>query len=409
MRLLFLCALLTPGALYANAEWDLKTVENFAVDANYGIKADKAGIRAAHEGVVQKYSEILPTIDLDVGMQRYTLPDSAIVVKQNFVYPTQWYKERKVLKLTEQIASKTLNLDRQTLLNSIRKQYYRVQFLEKKKDLTLKSFIYVEQFKRESDKRFSQGFISEPESKRAALQLLEFERSLQEVTNELDSARKQLLSSLNQKESLFTLKSDLSIGDSFLKKSEGDFRKYIAENSSESLAIAKLQSDTARLKSDSYFYKYLPAFSAEARFPMNKEENEPVYKATLTWNIFTGGSDRAEHRRIIALKEQAEYTRRDTLTTFSTDSEKSLETLLDGKVSYVKQKEGLGMWERIVASSQLRFQRGNISSKDLSDDISSYLKFSTDYYQSTYDLISNISDFCLFVGKDELFYELMAL
>jgi multidrug efflux pump subunit AcrB/outer membrane protein TolC len=409
--LLILAFTQAPQAFSADEGIDLKTAERLTIDYNYGQKANHANVRATRETVKQKYADLLPTVDVKWGYTYESIPQASLFVKQSIPYTPQWSQEKQVLELNERIASKTLSLDQKTLLNTLHKLYFRIQFLEKKKALTVESFAIVDRFKKESDQRYTRGFISKSDNTRSALQLLRLEETLQQVNTELESAKKQLLISIGLSGSV-TLKTQLAVGDSFLKLPETDLRKYVAQQSSESIAITQLKSDSARLQTESFRYKYLPVLSAEAQFPFNEYSgsegsSRPVYSVGVAWNLFNGGADRAEQRKLFALREQADYTLQDTLVGFASDSEEVLANILMGRNSYLKQKQGLTMWEEIVAANQKRFERGNISSKDLSDDISNYLEHATTYYKTTLDLLSNISQFCFLLGKEDLFYELL--
>ncbi len=66
------------------------------------------------------------------------------------------------------------------------------------------------------------------------------------------------------------------------------------------------------------------------------------------------------------------------------------------------------MWEEIVASNTKRFELGAISSKEMSDDISTYLNHAERFYTTIRDALVGLSEFCLLVGKDELFHQSLA-
>lgn len=405
MKHIFLAYLFLTSTALADS-LDLKTAEQVLLNYSYSQKAEIAGVQAAHEGVVRKYGDILPTVELKSILQRHEDPRHSIIVTQPIPYPPQWFKEKEVLEITETVASKNQKLDRQSLVNTLRKLYFQIQFLDKKKTLALESFNLIERFHKESEQRFAKGFIPSSELKRSSLQMLELEKTLREINVQLDSSKKQLQLSLGRSDNNFDLKTDLEIGKSFLKSSETDLRAHIKQNSSETLAISKLQSESARLQTESFRYHYLPTFSLEAEVPFD-QESRTTYQAKVTWNIFSGGTDRSDQRKLLRLKEQAEYSLQDTFVQFASNAEKALALLVEGRATYLQIKEGLKMWEEITASNQSRFQKGLISSKDLSDDITSYLTYATSYYQQTFDLLSNISDFCLLIGKEELFHTML--
>lgn len=409
MRTLLFLSLVLSASLHAEETLDLKSAEKLMLDYNFAQKANKASVRAAHEVVIQKYSDILPNLNFATEWPKDSNPQHALVLKQNIPYTPQWFQEKKVLELSEAVASQTVILGRQTLLNSLQKLYFKIQFLEEKKKLTLQSFTLVDQFKKESNQRYSKGFIGNSELKRSFLQALDLERVLLEVNAELESSKQQFLVSLGQIGKKVSLTTQLGIGSSFLKLTEKELRKYFHEHTNQTLAISQLESDSARIQSEASVYRYFPTVNLKAEMPVGSKENStPTYSANLTWNIFAGGSDRAEQRRLFALKEQAEYTRRDSFVQFASDAEKMLGDLVQSKNSYIKLKEGLKIWEEIVAANQDRFQKGLISSKDLSDDINNYINYATSYYQETFDLIVKISDFCLLLGKEDLFHTFMS-
>ncbi len=389
-------------------DMDLKTVEQLYLNYNFGQKADAAGVRAAHEDLIRKYSEILPKADATAMTGSDNTASNFLTITQPIPFPTQWSKEKQVLELSERIADRTQVLDRQELLNVLRKAYFNVQLLEKKKVLYVESFAMVERFKRESEQRFAKGFIPRAELYRSNVQYLDLERALLDLDSDLESSRRQLFVSLGQNATRTNLGTDLKIGDAFLKMQEKDLREQLAQHSNETLAISQFKSDSARLQVEAFPYHYLPTVSFKALIPFAQEDTQTTsYTATFSWNIFNGGADRSDQRKTFALREQADYTLRDQVTQFAVRSEKTLNALLAGRASYFKLKEGLTMWEAIVASDHQRFQKGIISSKDLSDDITSYLNYASGVYQQTFELISSLADFSLLVGKEDLFHQLL--
>lgn len=389
---------------------DLKTAESLLLQFNYGQKAGKAAVEVSHQLRVQKYADLFPSVDAIVNVQYKALPQSYLLVKQTLPLLPQWFKDKKVLEVSEDIATRNVTLDAQNLLNNLRKLYFKIQNLEKQKTLALESYALVDRFKKDSEQRYQNGFIPKTDRDRAVLQKLKLDQTLFEVNFQLESAYKQLLISVGGPERPLILKTDLLVGTRFLKTSEKELRSYMNDHLNENVAIAKLKSESASLQVDSHRYKFFPTVSAQAQFPFNThsgDEGDPVYTASLTWNLFSGGMDVSEHRRLWAQKEQAQYSAQDTMLNFSTEIEDLLANLLSGRSDFVRQDEGLKMWGDIVASSQRRFERGNISSKDLSDDINSYLEFATTYYNTIYTLLSNISQFCFVLGRNDLFHELL--
>lgn len=388
---------------------DLKSIESNILNYSYKLKSRKSSAQVSHEDALKKYADILPSVDIKSTFKSENKPSHSIEIKQKVPYPQQWYKEKEALNQQEEIAKKTLELDRQKLLNEVRKLYFQIQFLEKKKELNERSFKLVEQFKKDSELRYNKGFINASELSRAKLPLLDLERTLLTVNNDLRVAKEQLLLLMGKKEELTPLKTELEVSESFFKVQEKDFRKHLERHRNQDLAIKHLQKERARLSSDAYAYKYLPQFDISASYPLEKggkdNTTSPFYTANLNWNLFAGGSERAEQRRLFALKAEAEWNLKDTELNFSKDIEKSIGSLLEGRKAYLKQKEGLDIWENITLSNQKRFKRGLISSKDLSDDINNYLNYSSTYYELTYNLISRIADFCLLAGKEDLFHE----
>lgn len=417
MRKIFLLSLLSFSLpLQADMKLNLRDVERLVLDYNFGQKAAGAGVKAAHEKVIQKYGDILPTIDFSSELIKDTYPQSFLVIRQPIPWVPQWSKEREVLKIAEDIAARNKTLDRQTLLNKVQKQYFRIQFLEQQKLSTLQNFKLVEQFKKGSEQRFQKGFIPKAELSRSALAYLDLEKTLQEVNTELESSKQQLFMNFGDTGKSKTLKTELKVGESFLKLTEKELRDFLTQNSSETIAISRLQSDSAKLEVDAYPYKYAPVMNFEARIPFNEDTGvpikktvggRPVYTVNLTWNIFNGGADRAEQRRLYAIREQTDLTYHDTLVQYATDAEKQVALVVQARNAYLKVKEGLTLWKDIITGSQQRFEKGLVSSKDLNDDISSYLAYTTSYHQQTLDLILTISDYCMLVGKEELFHKLM--
>ncbi len=385
---------------------DLKTTERLFLDYNFAQKADGAEIRAAHEDVTKKYAEVLPKLDFKSSYIFDGRREMSLHVEQPVPFPMRWSKEREVLDLGEDIARKTQSANRQDLINTLRKAYFGVQLLEKKKELYQQSFAIVERFQKQSEHRFGRGYIAQADLKRAKLQYLDLSREVLELNADLESSKRQLFFSLGNKVKMQTLATELKVGDAFLNVNEKELREELSHHSNENLAIAQLKSESTRLRAENSAYAYLPELSFQARIPVEKQNDRSErYSATLSWNLFAGGSDRAEQRKAYALREQADYALREQLTQHASNSDKTVNSLLAGRASYIKLKEGLKMWEEILASDHQRFQQGLISNKDLSDDITAYLKYANDVHQQTFELVSALSDFCVLAGKEELFHK----
>ena len=415
---LLACACVLSVTAYADQEYrlDLKMLESQVLSYSNGQKAIEMERQAKGEQVSSKYSELLPRIDFSTELIKEYYPQSSLKIQEDIPYPPKWVYERKALKAEESILKSKKEVDRQTLLNTIRKLYYQIIFLEKKKSLLEKSLAIVQKFKSDSEKRYNKAYAPKADLNRAILSLLSIEKNLQDADAELESSKKQLLIKFGKDRGTLSLSSELVLNDKFLNIQESELRKNLQSQSSPSLRIDQLKADASRYQTEAFPYKYLPSFSLSALLPLNKETGAPLtdslygrptYSVNINWNIFSGGADRFEQRRLLALKAAAEFERQDGLVNYASDSEKTLSTLLEGRNSYLKSREGLPLWDELVETSQRRFREGHISSKDMDDDIHRSLRYSTEFYEQTFEVIKNIADYCTLVGDETLFYDLM--
>lgn len=386
---------------------DLKTTEAIYLERNFAQKASAAFIRASHEDVTMNYSKFLPKVDLKERLSIDREARMSLAIEQPLPYPPQWIKSQDILENVEKTAVRTRSLERQDLLNKLHVLYFNIQLLEKKKALALQNFGLIEQIKKENEQRFAEGYIAQGDLRRATLDFLDLQRTLQVAQSGLESAKRQMMLFLERKDSSFVLATELNLGKRLLTMTADDFRAHLQSHNNENIAIKKLANDSAQLAVDAFPYRYLPTLSLGAEFYLREHDRDSFFTANLSWNLFNGLSDRAEERKAYAMLENADYLYKDQIVQVNTSGEKLLNEILDGRTTYLQQEEALKMWVDIMAASHQRFQKGLSSTKDLSDDIRRYLEYANNFYEGTFETLSKVSEFCFLVGKEDLFHELM--
>lgn len=336
---------------------------------------------------------------------------SAFIAREDIPNPYRLSPSLNIIDLQRRAGVLSKKIESALVLKEIRTCYLKILLLQHRFKNALKNEELLLKVKEQNQVRYKGGFIHKIDVLKSNMQYDDIKIHRQNTFLELSAEYKRLFLSLGIKvpQERVEVSGSLVFGDqqrlvSLDTKTLSKLSQQ-AENLrmvEKSLEIEKAGYEAAKINS-----QYLPSFSLSASFPIGEEQNDyqASIQAGVSWQIFSGGSTYYEYRRKIEEQEkaklEAEKVRRQEEQVFANHIAKM--QIFQKKI--VSQSSIVESWREIVKVGRSRYGQGLISYKELSDDISSFLREEEKQLEQIHQLANLLAGFALQLGKSEVFYE----
>jgi outer membrane protein TolC len=357
------------------------------------------------------FGNVLPKLDL-IHSQSYNKTlhynSSDVTISQQIPYPQKWQKEYEILKTDKLATSLENEFEKDRMIRQARKDYFLVKLSELKLSNAEKNLKLLQQIKDESESRYKKGFLHIADRERSKLQLDLYESRYLDLQLTYQNQKNTLATLSCLPDNAFNLSTTMNLQEQWLTASMEDLKKILVQYNNKQLQSLKTRMDAAQLQVDKSRYAFLPNLSLSAQLPLKDNlYPTPVYTASLTWNLFNGGLDVSNVRQEMILKERWADQLNFSEESLSNDLDTLFAKIVVDRNRLLKQRKAVQSWEAIVALTQKRFLAGEVSSKDMSDDLRSYLEQNDILYQITFDLLDSLADVSFKGGKQYVFYQFL--
>lgn len=297
------------------------------------------------------------------------------------------------------------------LIRELRHNYLKILLLEHRLANAIRNEELLLKVKDQNESRFKAGFIHKIDVLKSNMQYDSIKQQRQNIALQLSAEQEKLglMLGLDIASAQIKVLGSLIYGEQqkLVNADEQALAEYVQQASSWSLiekelSIKKADYEAAQVKSN-----YFPSLSLSAYRPLKEEQPDQglSFEAAISWELFSGGATFYEYRQKVEEREsaklEAEYVKRQL------DSSLAIH-LADMKVFQQKigsQSGIVNSWQEIVRVGRSRYGQGLISYKELSDDISSFLREEEKQLEQIFQLASLLASYSHELGKSEIFYQ----
>ena len=422
---IFLCAL---GANYSTESiaetvvpekiYSIKDLESLAIENSPRLK------QAQHRRDGLDYSEratwgqVLPKLELNAAAKQSedlnSGPDyqSMLIAREDIPNPYHLALSLDLIEIQRQMDANTLKQDSALLLRDIRAMYLKILLLEHRLNNASKNEELLAKVKEQNKVRYQGGFIHKIDVLKSDMQYDGIKLHRQNTAMELAGEYKKLLLILGHGKS----EKNIKVSGSLIFKDQQKLVKLdikalnlLSQNlgghfklNTQELQILKADNEAAKVRS-----QYLPSLSLSASKTLGAGQGEGGlnFQAGLSWQLFSGGSTYYEHRQKIEVREQAKLESEAIERQSKHALEAQLASMKVFKQKIESQSHIVDSWREIVNVGRSRYGQGLVSYKELSDDISSFLREEEKQLEQIYQLASLLASFAHDLGKSEVFYD----
>ena len=408
LTLISLCYITTLSNLSAKEyTLDLLAAEQLALKKSWGQALSVKELEKLEYENKKKNGSLFPRLSVSNRMTSNDFKsfstDYGATLEQTIPNPLKWSAEKKVITLKTDIAKKKQTQSAQTVLESIRKDYFELKVIEEKIAIAKETVALISDLKDKASIRYEQGLISSFDLRRVLVQFKESHYRLQKERSLHALKMKQLtiLLGLNEKATL-KLTSALDVSRSFISIEQHDLEDMIAENSNIDITLKKLLYQKSQQETKVASYYYMPDLSFGVEY-FNKQKLQ--FRATLRWELFSGGSDYFTHEQAILEQSKQLIEAHQEKDHFQIKITTKMNTLLLLKEEYKMEISLLNDYDEILKSSNKRFFEGTLSSQNLNDDLKTFIQQKNKVLDKQVEIISVFAEFSNLLSNDAVFYK----
>jgi hydrophobic/amphiphilic exporter-1 (mainly G- bacteria), HAE1 family len=411
----------------AASELSLRDAEKIALRDYEGVQAAAKQAEAKRAKSLEVYSQLLPSLtisrihssqDVEIESTGASRKVSGSVTEIGFEeridQPFAWYLQHKMAQDSIAIASLAAEDVRHSHLSNVRKQYFSVlisqrSLLHGEEDLKI-----AREANEIAKKRLGGGFISTQDARRAEVTVRRAEAELRRRQESLRQRRAELLHLLGaEQNSAVSLSDSLPAKFRFFQFSEVNWQELQRGGASIMLQTAKLVAEYDRRAAQAANLSYLPSLVAGASYQFQNPDADGMIAAGprvyvgVSWDLMLGGKRLAQSRQTAATAMSSELL----LSVQKSREEIGILSLIEELKVLQKNYEAAQLdVEALLAISQesrSRYMRGLISSKDVSDDVQSYIVGQESLLGFAEKIAHTMAELAYKSGKPELFHELL--
>ena len=396
----------------------IKELEAIALNHNPKLK------RWDHEGNIINYQEriiwgtVLPKLELSSfasKSEKYLDPawnfQSSLTARE--VIPNPYHLSLSLDLVDLQSKMGVVNKDKESalILKDVRSIYLKILLLQHRLYNATRNEELLLKVKEQNEVRFKGGFIHKIDVLKSNMQYDSIKLHRQNTALELLSENKNLMLNLGLDIDSEPIKVFGSLVFSEQQKlvnmKEKILNSFTDQAKSLKIAEKKLELEKAGYEANIIKSQYLPSFSLSANFPIGDEndERQTSLQAGISWQLFSGGSTYYGYREKIEQREkikiEADVVGRRVNHTLATQIANM--QIFQKKIG--SQAGIVDSWREIVSVGRSRYSQGLISYKELSDDISSFLREEEKQLEQIYQLANLLVGFAHELGMSEVFYE----
>jgi len=391
----------------------LTEIESMALISGSRVKSAEAGHKIYQARKRQHYGRLLPSLSFNAAIQA-TEKDpgektsvSSLSAEVSLPDPWTFQNQGRQVDVLNEKAELETQLERAELISTVRKQYYKILYQQKKVNLKQELLKILQRVFEDTRKRYYSGLIHKLDFQKARLSLIQTTSEIENLNSVLSSDKQkltELVSGPDFRKARFSLEGYLSDSGQLSRLLTGDFFTGLRQSKSPHLQLQETLLKSASLEAEGASLFYMPDFRLSAEKPTDKKASDGMtFKAGVSWELFSGGRDYYSYREKVASKEKQshlnEAAKKDWLVRFDSLHHSLILSLsrLELQFNIVK------TWEEMITLSSERFSRGLAEYRELSDDLE---KFSlqkeklVDLQSTLWDELIEFSSHC---GNSELF------
>ncbi len=411
----------------AESSLSLRDAERVSLRDYDGLRAAAKQAEAKRAQSLEVYSQLLPTLtisrihsaqDLEIESTGVTRKVSGAVTEIGFEEridrPFSWYLQHKMAQDSMSIATLSAENVKQSHLASVRKQYFSVLIAQRSLQHGEEELKIANEASEIAKKRLGGGFISTQDARRAEVTVRRAEAELRRRQESLRQLRAEFLHLLGAEQSIPVLLSDdLPAKFRFFQFSEAEWQELQRGRESILLQTSKLVAVHDRRAAQAANLNYLPSLIAGASYQFQSPDSDGVIAAGprlyvgVSWDLMLGGKRLAQSRQTAATAMSSELL----LSVEKSREEIAVLSLVEELKVLQKNFEAAQLdVDALLAISQEsrnRYLRGLISSKDVSDDVQSYIVGQESVLRYAEKIAHIMAELAYKSGSPDLFYELL--
>ena len=306
-----------------------------------------------------------------------------------------------------EISQKKQQLEELAINKATREQYIQVFFLQKKIKKITEDYNLAIKIRKLSQHSYEQGQISLIGVKRAKIEEKRLKVKLVHQNRIFDLKLEQFKRALGfARGDQVKLKTKINFRKNFSSLDKSSLQSYSHKSSRSVLLINQLSYNKSLAGSRSKSFFYLPELSLSASYDLEKRTS---YQFNVSWNLFNRRMDYSTFQLALFEKEKEDMLFHKSKRDYLDDSDKFISELLNLKQNYNLQKSIEGDLKEILSFSKDGFFKGMVKAQDLNHDLKSYLIQQEALLDTEKELLLKISNYASFLGKDEIFYELVVI